>query len=260
MHISDWNGHPIEVVESRGGVPPVCRHYSNLLRVDRGAAEPAEIAQKLYRSKHEGDFHPGDRNSLKSYLGYYTDLQSLHSEDAITWSVFGTVAKSDEAVRTRWTAELFGEVGLGSGRPDHSDITLWRRVPHPQTNSPDGPEIDFSISTEDTLLLGASKWTSKVARGQGIHRDLDQIEMRLMYLERYGRTTSVLDKTTGLPRHKRLAVLLVSIDPVPVSQNWMREDITTLSTTWERVCALKSHPFADELGRYYRWKLSLTRR
>jgi len=84
--------------------------------------------------------------------------------------------------------------------------------------------------------------------------------MRLMYLERYGRTTSVLDKTTGLPRHKRLAVLLVLIDPVPVSQNWMREDITTLSTTWERVCALKSHPFTDELGRYYRWKLSLTRR
>jgi len=104
MHISDWNGHPIEVVESRGGVPAVCRHYSNLLRVDRGTAEPAEIAQKLYRSKHEGDFHPGDRNSLKSYLGYYTDLQSLHIEDAITWSVFGTVAKSDEAVRTRWTA------------------------------------------------------------------------------------------------------------------------------------------------------------
>jgi len=260
MHIPDWNGHQIEVAKSRGGVPAVCRHFTNLVQGDVGVGESTEIAQKLYHSEHERDFDPGDQERLKACLGYYTDLQSLHSEDAITWSVFGTVAKSDEAVRTRWTGEFFGEVGLGSSEPAHSEITLWRRIPHPQTNSPDGPEIDFSISTEDTLLLGECKWTGKVAGGQGVHRDLDQIEMRLMHLELYGRTMTVLDKDTGLPVFKRLAVLLVSIDPVPVSPKWIREGITTLSTTWDRVCALQSHPFSEELGRYYRWKLSHTRR
>lgn len=256
MHIPDWNGHLIEVARSREGVPAACWHFTNLVRSALGVGELAEIAQKLYRSTHERDFDPEDQERLKVCLGYYTDLQSLNSEDAITWSVFGTVAKSDEAVRTRWTGEFFREIGLGSSEPEHSEISLWRRVPHPQTHSSDGPEIDFSVSTEDTLLLGECKWTGEVAKGQGVEKDKDQIEMRLMYLEQYGRTMTILDRGTGLPEFKRLAVLLVSIDPSPINPKWLRDGITTLSTTWDRICALQSHPWSDEVDRYYRWKLS----
>jgi hypothetical protein len=40
-------------------------------------------------------------------IRYYCDLRSIHSEDAITWSVFWTVFRAPQPVIADWLAELF---------------------------------------------------------------------------------------------------------------------------------------------------------
>lgn len=43
---------------------------------------------------------PGDeRRFATATLGFYSDLQSIHSEDAITWSVFGPVIHAAATMR-----------------------------------------------------------------------------------------------------------------------------------------------------------------
>lgn len=51
---------------------------------------PPEIVQKLNKSNHKLAFMGKIFADPKFTLGFNSDLQSIHSEDAITWSVFGT--------------------------------------------------------------------------------------------------------------------------------------------------------------------------
>ena len=122
---------------------------------------------------------------MTSQLGYYTDLQSVHSEDAITWNVFGPVAHAGPDVRSAFFRELLSLMGM----VDESgpvEICLWRRIPHPDTLVPGGPELDFLIQTADTVIFGEAKWRSSVGSGQGVNRDKDQITLRREFLEKFG--------------------------------------------------------------------------
>lgn len=266
MNIPDWNGSFMEVERSRGGVLAACSHRRNLILEggDEGSIEPA-ILQKLVASRQGSCFDRAARRRLKQDLGYYCDMQSLNSEDAITWSVFGTIAGCDEQTRARWADELFQAVGLGPELSGHCRIALWNRMPHPETHGSNGPEIDFSVVTDGTILLGECKWTSPVGCGQGRNGDKDQIQMRLECLERF-RSLPEPEMPCDLlysppnPRgQKRLVVLLVTIDPTEIRPHWTSEGIHTIATTWDRICALRSHPKSDEIERYYRWKLGHTR-
>lgn len=258
MKLLDWNGYEMEVAESGDGVLAARFHHRNLIQRS-AVGESAEIVQKLVKSMHLCDFPRKDRPVLTEALGFYCDLQSLHSEDAITWSVAGTVAHCDEAVRAAWTRELFTLLDLPSKEPEHSEIALWRRVTHPQCLHEYGPEIDFSVITEDTVLLVECKWTGEVEKNQGRFKDKDQMEMRLMFLQKYGRTITTLGKQTRLPEYKNLAVLLLTPELQPIEDKWLAEGIDTRAVTWEQVCSIASHPWADEVSRYYRWKHEHTR-
>lgn len=259
MKILDWNGHEMDVEKSGNGVLAAHYHHRNLIQRASAVGEPADIIQKLVRSGHLTDFDPGARRKLKEALGFYCDLQSLHSEDAITWSVAGTVAHCEEAVRVAWTRELFDLLDLHCGEFEHSEITLWRRVTHPQCFHEHGPEIDFLVITESAVLLVECKWKGKVEENQGRYKDKDQIEMRVDFLKLYGPTISYLDRSTCLPEHKTFAVLLLTPRSMPVLKKWMAEGIDIRTTTWQEVCAMKSHPWADEVGRFYQWKHGHTR-
>lgn len=260
MKLLDWNGHEMEVERSRGGVLAACWHYRNLIQRASAVGESTEIIQKLVRSKQESAFDTDELARLQEQLGYYCDLQSLHSEDAITWSVFGTVGHCEEPLRVRWVRELFWKLGLPSDKPDHCEITLWRRVPHPETGRPEGPEIDFSIVTEDTVLLGESKWLAGIGKGQGIRRNKDQIQLRIEFLKDYGKSGTFLSPVTRQPEFKNMAVFLVGLEKDPSFIEGSHDGIELRFATWEQVCSLKSHPFAQEVGRYYRWKLEHTHR
>jgi hypothetical protein len=69
------------------------------------------LVQKLARSDKQMYFFPEDQAFLVQKLGYYTDLQSVNSEDALVWSYFGPLAYATPDVRGRWAGWLVSYLG-----------------------------------------------------------------------------------------------------------------------------------------------------
>jgi hypothetical protein len=252
--IRNWRGEGIEVAQSRGGVKAVVDPFGGLLKGGVRPWPPPELVQKLYRSNQIRAFSSQSHDALVKRLGFYTDLQSLHSEDAITWSVFGIIAYANTQAKRDFVKELFEIIKVPTGSLDSVTIWLWRRLPHPDTLVSGGPEVDFGIQTDDTVILGEAKWLSPLGQAQGIARNNNQLALRAEFIRRYGRTV--------YPNASTYVVLAVSIqmgllqsfgDRVTGTMPYLRE------ATWETICSMSSHPFSDELGRYFEWKVGNSR-
>jgi hypothetical protein len=102
-------------------------------------------------------------------LGFYSDLRSLYSEDAITWSVFGPVVYSAPPIRVAFVRELLALIDV-DGSDNNAHVWLWRRLLTLDTLVAGGPEIDFGIQTDDVFLLGEAKWRSSVGVAQGVNQ------------------------------------------------------------------------------------------
>jgi hypothetical protein len=246
--MKDWNEQDIAVALSKGGVTVTTHPFDNLIRSGCSPWPPPEIVQKLYQSRQLRTFVGTEAQLCTSGLGFYCDLQSLHSEDAITWSVFGTAARAPRPVLRDWLADLMQLLHLTEADMGAPEIFLWRRIPHPDTLVSGGPEIDVGILSENAIILVEAKWQSAVAAQQGKMRDKDQIQLRGEFLQKYGRQV--------FPNREIHAVVGISLfanaftDTTP-------DGVTFRSTTWDRVCDLASHPQAEELKRYLKWKTKL---
>lgn len=246
----DWNGNIIPVARSKGGVKAVAHPFDNLIHAGFNAWPSPEIVQKLYKSRQFRAFEGKDLEIAASGLGYYCDLQSLHSEDAITWSVFGTIARAPQNVLEAWIRDLFQMINLPDSYTDNAEIFLWRRIPHPDTLVSGGPEIDVGIITSNTVILGEAKWLSGVGAKQGKARDKDQIQLRGEFLTKYGPAI--------FPDRPYKVVLGVGLTPNAFTDT-TPEGVIFRSTLWKTLCALPSHPLAIELTRYFEWKLANSR-
>jgi hypothetical protein len=248
--MKDWNQNEIACAHSKGGVIVTAHPFDNLIRTGCAPWPPSEIVQKLYQSRQIRAFTGEDEVTCTSGLGFYCDLQSIHSEDAITWSVFGTAARAPLSELKAWLTDCLRLLDLPSVLTDDSEVFLWRRVPHPDTLVPGGPEIDVGISTSNALILVEAKWQSSVGAAQGKMRDKDQIQLRGEFLKNYGRLM--------FPTRSEFAVVGISLfddaftDTTP-------EGVAFRSITWESLCSLSSHPHADEVRRYLNWKKKHTR-
>ncbi|HUY34917.1 MAG TPA: hypothetical protein VMV69_19375 [Pirellulales bacterium] len=89
MPFVDWNYFNVTAVTSRGGVVALEDYAANLIRPLGIPWPSAPVIQKLFVSNQLNAFEPADHRTLTDRLGYYCNLQSIHSEDAITWSFFG---------------------------------------------------------------------------------------------------------------------------------------------------------------------------
>ena len=247
----DWNGKNIASIKSRGGVEAVYYPYDNFIRPQNILWPPSEIVQKLYESIQKKSF---EKDTSLSYFGYYSDLQSINSEDAITWSVFGSLSRYCNDIRTNYVNDLIKIIGCDDIEDaKSSDITLWRRLPHPDKLTPGGPEIDFLIQTENTLILGESKWKSKIGINQGEKGDKNQIELRISFIKKYA--------TVIYSDVKNYVVLLVGLearleDEIKLYQD---ADIRVKYINWNEVINLAKHPLHNELKRYYDWKIATSR-
>ena len=236
--------------QSKGGVLAVANPLDNLISTNIVPWPTADIIQKLYRSRQESAFSGEDLVIAKSVLGYYSDLQSLHSEDAITWSVFGTASRAPRVNRERWIAELFKILDIQRASPTQAEIFLWQRIPHPETFVPGGPEIDFGIITSNAIILGEAKWQSGVGKRQGKEKDKDQIQLRREFLKYYG--SRILGSCT--------VQVVVGISLVTDAfTNTVPSGTLFRTITWDDICCLSCHPNVDELKRYYEWKRQNTR-
>ena len=149
-----------------------------------------------------------------------------------------------------WLGDVCRRLDLPSVQVDDAEIFLWRRVPHPDTLVPGGPEIDVGISTANAIQLGEAKWQSIVGAAQGKMRDKDQIQLRGEFLKKYGPCL--------FPNRTEHIVLGISLF-ADAFKDTTPEGITFRSTTWENICSLDSHPHAEELRRYFNWKKEHTR-
>lgn len=235
MKIKNWNNADIEIVESKGGVKATRNPYDNLIKTNILPWPPPEIIQKLYQSNHQNSFD----NSIVWDLGYYSDIQSLNSEDALTWSYFGTLAYADKKIKVEFLTKLlkFLKLNVDCSIKD-VNISLWRRIPHPDTLVSGGPEIDFIISSENILLLGEAKWLSGISVNQGKKKDKDQIELREDFLNKFSHKI--------FPNLDIAKVLCLSFNP--------SNHQSALNLTWNDLIYAKIHPLSDELIRYYEWK------
>lgn len=248
--MKDWNGQKIAIALSRGGVTVTTHPFDNLIRSGCSPWPPSEIVQKLYQSRQLRAFTGADAELCTSGLGFYCDLQSLHSEDAITWSVFGTAACAPRSILKDWLTDLMRLLDLPQANMGVPEIFLWRRIPHPDTLVSGGPEIDVGILSENAVLLVEAKWQSGVGIRQGKMRDKDQIQLRGEFLQKYGRLI--------FPNREVYAVIGISLFAGAFSDT-TPNGITFRSATWEQICGLASHPQAEELKRYLKWKTKLTK-
>jgi hypothetical protein len=250
MLISDWNGKKISALMSHGGVLALKNPFYNLISNNILPWPPPEIVQKLYISRHLRAFNDNDRSQLKEKLGYYSDLQSMHSEDALTWSVFGTIAHSEKEKQIAWVNDFLKLLNIKSSPTKHANIWLWRTTPHPDTSVSGGPEIDFGIQTTDTLVIGEAKWLSGVGQRQGKKKDKDQITLRKEFVEKYGNII--------YPEISKFVILAISPYGGLIHSSKVdlgRVNIYFRDLTWKEICDLKSHPWCDETKRYLNWKL-----
>ncbi len=158
--ILDWNGRPLEVVWSRGGVMAICDIRRALLH-DGSWPSPA-LRRKLKRSAQLRAFDARGVELLVEASGSYCDLQSINSEDAMTWSFFGPFLDAQNEARARlmnWLLELSGATDVDNRE---CEIHLWKRLAHPDTGKTShGPEPDFALFGVGALVLGEAKWTAR---------------------------------------------------------------------------------------------------
>ena len=246
----DWNGKEIACARSKGGVLVLAHPLDNLISTGCSPWPPPEILQKLCQSRQVRAFQGDQLTICKSGVGYYCDLQSLHSEDAITWSVFGTAARAQRRLFQVWLADLLKLLKISEASSEQPEIFLWRRIPHPDTLVSGGPEIDVGIITENALIFCEAKWQSQVGTAQGKKKDKDQIQLRGEFLKKYG--------VKLYPQAAVLAVVGLSLFPNSFL-NTAPGDVLFRSATWEDVCSLPSHPYGDEVRRYFQWKKKNTK-
>lgn len=246
--IRDWRGDSIEVTRSKGGVLAVADPWRNLIRTGVRPWPTPELIQKAYESRQVRAYDGSEREIATAKLGFYCDLQSLHSEDAVTWSFFGPVVYAAPEIRSAFVKDLLGQIEV-KGTSSIASLWLWRRIPHPDDRVPGGPEIDFGIQTDDLFLLGEAKWRSAVAERQGVKHDKSQIQLREEFCRKYGR------RLFGNVRH--FVVLGLSSKGGIVSRADTEIEGATLhirDTTWEALAGITSHPCAEEVQSYLRWK------
>jgi len=248
--IKDWKGNPIQACRSKGKsrtlalVDPL----KNLLQGDVSVWPPPEITQKLYKSGHLRDFPEDDHSALQSCLGFYCDLQSIRSEDAITWSCFGPIAHASTTIRSAFVTALFNKLQLPQQKVATPEIWLWRRTIHPEKMNMGGPEIDFGIMTPDTVLLGEAKWKSSEAKRQGINKDRGQMELRLQLFDKYW-------QIFGEKKHFVVVALSLTGGLVtPETRETGGRLIATRDITWDDVASIAENPFQEDFRRYLDWK------
>jgi hypothetical protein len=126
--ITNWRDEPIEVAQSGGGVRAVVNPWDNVISTGIRPWPTPELIQKVYQSRQVRAFSGTEEQLATAALGFYSDLQSIHSEDAITWSVFGPVIYAGALAREAFVADLFKTI-MVPATARNAYIWLWRRLP-----------------------------------------------------------------------------------------------------------------------------------
>jgi hypothetical protein len=246
----DWNDRSITLARSKGGVRVVRDFSDNLIRDDRLPWPPPPVVQKLYESGQSRAFEGDELAAATAVLGFYSDLQSLNSEDAITWSYFGPFLAETPEARAAFLNWLLEQVGLPDlARSRRCEIDLWRRIPHPdRPTSSGGPELDIVLDGDRAVVFCEAKWRSKEAMNQGVDGTKSQMQLRRDFLGRIG------PQVYG---DRGFVVCGIVLDePLAAVTPPDAHGVHTVSIRWAELASYPAHPKGDEFSRYLAWKES----
>ncbi len=243
--IAHWSGHSVvDVAESAGGVLATIDPLANLVRAAVSPWPAPELVQKLYASERWRGKAPKDDVAVRERLGHYCDLQSLNSEDAITWSFFGPLIYGSSDWRAEFATGLFRKLGVD--RPTWVALWLWRRIPHPEKpTSNGGPEIDFGIQSESCVVFGEAKWNSKIGAGQGVAGNRTQLDLRSAYCCGLG--------PRALPAVRHWAVLGVGRERDVLAKTELGR-CPVHNVSWRDLIEVMPACLRPELEQYVAWK------
>lgn len=237
----DWNGREIRVDRSPGGVLLFCDVDDALIRAETTCWPPPQVVMKLGAAQHESKVPA----SVRQKLGHYSALQSINSEDAITWNFFGGLINRPEAGAgfLNW---LCARLELPWAGNTAAITDVWRRIPHPDKPIAPGPELDAVLVGDQVVVMVEAKWGSIEGTGQGVAGDKGQIQLRREFLTIYGRR---------LWADRGLLVLGVTRDsPLVVADGPDAYGVAVASITWSCLAEWLEHPAGDEFARHLRWK------
>ena len=247
--VRHWNEErTISLAESRGGVLVTTHPDNNMVRACSPWPTP-ELLQKYYASSKFEGLTREDSEAATLGLGHYTDLQSLNSEDAMTWSVFGNLAYAPASKRLSVFNRILESVGVATVT-DAPVCWLWRRLPHPEKReSSGGPEIDFALRSDTTLILGEAKWNSKLGTGQGVARNRSQLYLRVRYCETQARR--------AMPRVNNFIVLGVgrSANVFDGEDEQLETNAIIKQLSWIEILECFPEKLASQLRSYLQWKI-----
>jgi hypothetical protein len=249
--IENWNGDPVAFRRSRGGVLTFEHWEDNVLG---SPPWPESLLGQVHGyAARRSHFATDDAKALSAHLeGRISKFQSINSEDAVTYSWFGTLASAPVDARRAAIQWLYDQAGIPATA--HAPvIDQWARVFHPNApESPRGPELDARIDDPDVALVYIeAKWDAKVGTGKGKVAEVpdDQIILR----------RDSLRNDPALKNDRRVLAILGVSEHKPDLASWHEHDGNARPApvawlTWNELAKCPEHPLADEFGRYLAWK------
>ena len=245
--IRHWQpGRTLIVAHCRSGIRVTAHPSDNLVRGPHPVWPTPELLQKYYANDRFKGRSPEDDAFARSALGHYCDLQSLNSEDAVTFSLFRTLACLQAQERNETIVRLFERIGLPS--PTTPVTTwLWRRLPHPEKpTSTGGPEIDFGLLSTDVMVIGESKWNSPLGAAQGVNKDRTQLDLRVAWCTELG--------PRALPEVQRWVILGIARRPDLMETSGVGATSMVVNLRWQDLPPLFPASIRTELEEYLAWK------
>ena len=224
----------------------MCDFSDNLIRDERLPAASASRAEAV-REPAFAAFDEEELAGCEKRLGFYSDLQSLNSEDAITWSYFGSFLAETPAAARRLPNWLLEEVGLGEpAGSERCGDRLWRRTRTPT----DRPRRAARSSTSSSTATGRRLLRGEVAfegsdEPGSTGRSAASAQARLPRRDRSARL-----RRPGL---RRLAGSSLD-EPYSAVEPPDAHGVHTASVTWDRLAGYDRHPAGEEFSRYLAWK------
>lgn len=252
--MQDWNGREIPSIVSQSGVHLLADYSNNMIRDETVPWPPPPIVQKLCQGQAQIKLVEEVLADVTELLGHYSNLQSIHSEDAITYSYFGPLMNQGPQERASFLNWVARKLGLDCHDNITCTIDLWRRIPHPEkpTAFGGGPEIDVILDGDRCVIHAEAKWTSGQGVKQGVNKDRTQMQLRRDFFRRYG--ARMYGSRTFV------VVGIIRDEPFEQPQSPDEESVITRMVKWSELAEYQGHPRKEEFGRYYDWKVKNSKR
>ena len=252
---SSWAGQPISGTLSTGSQVFAALDWQDMViqvgdPIRRKACDPSGQIRA---------FDIADQKALKARYGRYSNLQSINSEDTVTWSIFGCASPEP------WLGTLFETVFGVAERPTNWTLDFWQRTPHPDTGSSNhGPEHDIIFQSPDWRYAGEAKWTRDIDGAQGRSRTISQLEMRAHWAssgipsDQWGVIVIAPQSKLYKPARSAESVFRRYFTPskdkyIPTLQ---ADAISARAITWEQILEIVTGRTGfEEVAAYLKWRL-----